>query len=302
MAEEFKIPENIHPSNERAIAVYVLNRFHNLPMAEIARRLEISASVCGKQRKRGFELATLSKGAPYILELTEDMWRPLYHAGYRRKQDIKKAIENKEIDVYHVSKGGGGTVEGIGRARLYKLKKWLGLPVGESDWAKGVQSSTKKKRIYRRQLLKQDQEKAIAESTSEIEKDNRLRIIAIQHSLTYKHNQSTVLQILNSHKRRTGYNTHEAAIILGISKRNLQANVRAGKLKRNHQNLFTRETLLRWAAENLNGWVILEMIDKGEDLGWTTAHARKGADTWAGLADKHLQADTRVDEQISGDN
>jgi DNA-binding transcriptional MerR regulator len=260
-----------NPHAQSAIAAYVMRNIKQMPVGEVAKKLGINVSNVRKKANFGFELLTIAQVAPYILELPEQVWRPLYRAGYRSKEQIKADIENGKIAVEHERFGNRGTINGIGRSKLCMLKEWLGLEVGESKRERGERGHRQTGREKWHKTGRKPKGFGL-EQLERLQRDNVAKVLAVRTSMRFKHNQSTVLVILRERVKQSDFNTYEASKILGVSVNYLRHEVREGRIERNERNVFSRKELLRWAAYNLNGWAIREMLEdeareRGEDVG-----------------------------------
>lgn len=281
-----------NPSAESAITAYVMRNIKQMTVQEVAEKLGIHVSNVRKKVNYGFELLTIAAVAPYILEIPESVWRPLYRAGYRSKEQIKADVLNGKIAVEHERFGNRGTINGIGRAKLFTLKEWLGIEVGESKRERGERGH---KETCREKWWKTGR-KPKGFGLEQLEQDNVGRVLAVRTSMRFKHNQSTVLVILRDRAKYSNFTTLEASRILGVSVSYLRNEVRIGKISRNERNLFSRKELLRWAAYNLNGWAIREKIEReaieetteessgaGSDEGGSSNNAENNEDTWGDM-------------------
>lgn len=248
-----------NPHAQSAINVYVMRHVKQMPSSEIAKLLDMNISTVKRKANFGFELLTISSSAPYILELPESVWRPLYRAGYRSKEQIKEDIINGKIGVEHERFGNRGTIHGIGRAKLHLLKRWCGLDTGDSKRERGERGH---RETGREKWWKTGRIPKGYENVRDIPENELNKVLAIRTSMRFKHNQSTVLIILRDRARYSDFNTRDAAKILGVSQHFLRNEVRMGRITRNERSLFSRKEILRWAAYNLNGWAIREKLER----------------------------------------
>jgi hypothetical protein len=241
------------------IIVYVMLEQLGMSIEQVSALTGMNRRTVQYYREKGFEILTLSTVAPFILHLDdEQLWRPLYRAGYRTIDEIRAAIRSGEIRVAHEKYGNRGSVPGIGRKGLYKLKVMCGLPVRETKRDKGERGhrQTGRSKIVHTDERKREAMENIAmyRLTHNYKLTQRDLLFNMTYLFSKKYSKAHVIN---------EFTFAQTAKLLKISQRHLKDLEASGELVRNENYRFSRGEILRWAERNLSGWAIREHINKG---------------------------------------
>ena len=206
-------------------------------------------------RHKGFEILTISRYAEYVLHLDDEkLCRALYKAGYKTIAEIRYAITSGEITVSHERHGNHGSIPGIGRRRLAKLKALCGLSVEDSNRGFGIKSHWRTGQPKVQQPSDEQRRQAL----------ERVQVYRLGHK--YKITQKILLRNLtfmftskfnrHSTEKFVEFTSSQAAKILQVTNDHMRDLLMSGEIQRNQNNLIPRSELIRWGSLRLNGWAI----------------------------------------------